>query len=84
MSSVSNGRRLLCNLRFADATDLLESTDEELQQLTQRLEETAAEYGMEISSDKSQILVNSTKPRPSTYGQTLEERTMQLVKYLGR
>ena len=30
------------------------------------LRKTVANYGMEISSDKSKILVNSSKPRPST------------------
>jgi hypothetical protein len=85
LSSVSIGGRPLCNLRFADDIDLLGSSEEELQQLTRRLEETAAEYGMEISSEKSKILVNSTKPRPSTNiqmnGQTLEE--VDQFKYLG-
>ena len=52
----------LWTLQFADHIDLLGSSEEELQQLTQRLGETAAQYGMEISSDKSKILVNSIKP----------------------
>ena len=47
------------------------------QQLTQRLEKTAAEYGTEISSDKTNIFVNSNKPRSSANiqmrGQMLEE-----------
>ena len=77
LSSVSIGGRPLCNLRFANDIDLLESSEEELQQLTQRLDETVAEYGMEISSVKSKILVNSMKQRPSTNiqmtGQMLEE-----------
>ena len=66
LSSLSIGGRPLCNLRFADDIDLLGSSVEELQQLTQRLEETAAEHGMEISSDKSKLLANSIKPWPST------------------
>ena len=78
------GGRPLCNLRFADDIHLLGSSEEKLQQL-RRLEETAAEYGMEISSEKSKILVNSIKPRPSTNiqmnGQTLEE--VDQFKYLG-
>ena len=52
-------------MRFADDIDLLGGGKEELQQLTERLEKTAADYGMEISSDKSKILVNSVKPRSS-------------------
>ena len=50
---------------------------EELHRLTERLEKTAAGYGMEIGSDKSKILVNIIKPRPSTNiwmsGKTPEE-----------
>ena len=38
----------------------LQGTEEELQQLTERLEKTAVGY------DKSKIIVNSTNPRPST------------------
>ena len=54
LSSVSIGGRPLCSLGFADDIHLLGNSGEELQQLTQRPEETAAEYGMEISSEKKQ------------------------------
>ena len=64
---------------------MLGCSKEELQQLTESLYQTAAEYGMEISFDKSKILVNSIKPRPSIStqmnGQTLEEVVQ--FKYLG-
>ena len=84
LSSVFIGGRPLCNLRFADDIDLLGSSEKELQQLTQRLEKTAAENSVEINSDKSKILVNSIKPRPSTNiqmnGQTLKE--VDHFKYL--
>ena len=52
MPSLSIGGRPLCNLRFADDIDLGDS-EEELQQ--ERLDKTAADYGMEISSEKSKI-----------------------------
>ena len=65
LSSVSAEGRSLCNLRFADDIDLLVG-NEELQQLTERLEKIPAGYGMEISSNKNKILVNSIKPMPST------------------
>ena len=55
---------VVCNLRFADDIDLLGSSDEELQQLTERLEKATADCGMKICSNKSKILVNSIKPRP--------------------
>ena len=41
-------------MRFADDIDLLGGSEEELQQLTERLKKTAVGYGMEISCDKNQ------------------------------
>ena len=38
VSSVSTGRRPLCNLQFVDDINLLGSSEEELQQLNERLE----------------------------------------------
>ena len=64
VSSVSIGGQPLCYLRFTDIS-LMGGSEWELQ-LTERLEKTAAGYGMEISSDQSKILVNSFKLRPST------------------
>ena len=72
-TSTSIGGRLLCNLWFADDITLLGGSGEEL---AERLEKTAAGYSMEISSSKTKILINSTKPRPShdsrMNGKTLE------------
>ena len=69
-SSVSIGGRALCNLRFADDTDFLggRGIEKELQQLTERLGKTAADYDMKISSDESEIIANSIRSRPSTTG----------------
>ena len=57
----------------------------QLQQLTERLDRTAAGYGMEFSSDKGKILFNGIKLRPSTNiwmnGETLEE--VDRFKFLG-
>ena len=52
-------------MRFSDDIDLLGGS-EELQHLTEWLEKTAVDYGMEISSDKGKILVTSIKRRLST------------------
>ena len=64
-------------MQFADDISVLGNSEEELQQVTQRLEETVAEYGMEISSNKSKVLVNNIKSRPCTNiqmnGHMLEE-----------
>ena len=84
LSSVSIRGRPLCNLRLADGIDLL-GDSEELQQLTEILEKTAAGYGMETSSDKSNIHINSIKPRPPVNiwmnRETPEE--VNQFKYLG-
>ena len=41
-TAVSIGGRPLCNLQFADDIDLMRTIEGELQQLTERLETTAA------------------------------------------
>ena len=83
-STISVGGRTINNLRFADDIDLLGGSNEELQDLTRRLEERAGAYGMEVSTEKSKILVNSTnsvKAEIFMNGQKLEE--VDAFKYLG-
>ena len=84
-TTVTIGGRPVCNLRFADDIDLMARSEEELQDLTTRLETSANAYGMEISTEKSKILVNSTTPTTPTNikmsGETLEE--VETFKYLG-
>ena len=61
-TSVAIGGWPLRNLRLDDDIDLLVDSKEELQQLAERLEKTAAGYnGMENSSDYNKIHVNSSK-----------------------
>ena len=50
LSTVSIGGRLLCNLRFVDEINLLGCCEEELRQLTERLEKTAAPTKAKFSS----------------------------------
>jgi hypothetical protein len=54
-SNKSIGGRPLCNLHFADDIDLMAADEKELQNLTDLLVETSSSYGMEISTEKSQI-----------------------------
>ena len=65
--------------------NLLGGSEEELQQLIERLEKTAAGYGTEISSDQNKTLINTMKPRSSTNiwmnWKTLEE--MDQFKHVG-
>ena len=56
--TVSINGREISNLRFAGDIDLITGTEEELQELT-TLERRARAYGMEISAEKSKIIVNS-------------------------
>ena len=78
-----NGREI-SNLRFADDIDLIAGTEEELQELTTTLKRRAHAYGMEISAEKSKIMVNSRIAPRSTIlmnGESLEE--VKSVKYFG-
>ena len=83
-STISIGGRSTNNLRFADDIDLMGGSEAELQELTNRLVNTAGAYGMEVSSEKSKVLVNSvrgTTAQISMNGQQLEEVTT--FKYVG-
>ena len=56
-TTISIGGRKICNLRFADDIDLMGKSEQELQELTSKLDKAASNYRMEISSEKSKILV---------------------------
>ena len=58
-STISIGGRIISNLKFADDIDLMGGSNDELQELTDRLSNSAREYGMDISSEKSKVMVNS-------------------------
>ena len=83
-TSISIGGRPVCNLRFADDIDLMGSSKEDLQDLTTRLDSRARAYGMEVSTEKSKVMVNSTKNinvNITMNGESLQEVTS--FKYLG-
>jgi len=83
-STISIGGRPLNNLRFADDIDLMGGSNRELQNLTTRLDNRAGAYGMEVSSEKSKVPVNSTSNATAKIymnGQQLEE--VDAFKYLG-
>ena len=56
--TISVGRYELYNLRFSDDIDLMRGSNTELQELTNKLCKCSATYGMEVSYEKSKILVN--------------------------
>ena len=81
-TTISIGGRPVCNLRFADDIDLMAGSNNELQDLTKKLSEKA--YGMDISTAKSKIMVNSTNNTSADV--TLDEEQLEEVsnfKYLG-
>ena len=60
-TSVSIGGRPICNLRFADDIDLMGGSICKLQDFTNRLLDKATAYGMEVRTEKSKIMTNSTE-----------------------
>ena len=59
-TSISTGGRPICNLRFADDIDLVDGSNSELQNLTNRLVDRATAYGLEVSTENRKIMTNST------------------------
>jgi len=57
--TVSVAGQKVSNLRFADDIDLIAGNSEELSNITERLDSITRKYGMEISSEKSKIMVTS-------------------------
>ena len=58
VGSVSIGGRPITNLRFADDINGLAGSEEEQQQLVERLVKTSVDYGMEINVGKTKIMTN--------------------------
>ena len=84
-SSISIGGRELSNLRFADDIDLIAGSNDELQELTDKLADRSNAYGMEMCSEKSNVMVNTHNNGISVNimmnDQKLEE--VHSFKYLG-
>ena len=59
-TSILISGRPICNQQFADDIDLMGSRNGELQDLTNRLVDRPMAYGMEDSTEKSKIMINST------------------------
>ena len=59
-TSISTSRRPICSLRFADDIDLTGGGNGELQDIINRHVDRATAHVMEISTEKSKIMTNST------------------------
>ena len=78
MRSRSIGGRPICNIKLADDKDFMGGNSGDLQDLTNRFVDGATVYGMEVSTEKSKIMTNSTNNIStdiSMNGQKLEEVT---------
>ena len=82
--TISINGRDINNLRLVDDIDVITGTEEELKELTITLESRARAYGMGISAENNNIVVNSRiAPRSTTLmnGERIEE--VKSFKYLG-
>ena len=82
--TVSVGGRPITNLRFADDIDGLAGDEEELEHLVQCLDKASANYGMEISAEKTKLMtnnINGIQKEIKVKGQKL--KTVTSFKYLG-
>ena len=54
---VKCGGRRIVDLRFADDIDLKGKSEGDIREVTRRLEDAAKRFGMEISTEKSKVMV---------------------------
>ena len=68
---ISSDSRLIFNIitdfRFADDIDGLAGTDEELRELIKKINETPMIFGMEISTDKTNVMTNKDSHKEYSY-----------------
>ena len=57
--TVSIGGRTFTNLRFADDTDELAGSEQELENLVRHLDRSSTAYDMKISANKTKLMTNS-------------------------
>ena len=57
-TSISIGGRPIWNLRFADGVNLMGGSNDEHQDLTNRLVDRATTYEKEVSTEESKIMTN--------------------------
>ena len=82
--TVSIGSRAITSFHFADDIDGLAGEEEELAKLVERLDKASTAYGMEVSTEKTNLMTNNTsgiKTKIKINGQRLE--TVTCFKYLG-
>ena len=80
---VSTGGRDITNLRFSDDIDALAKEEKELETLVESLDKTCTMYKIEISAEKTKLMINSPngiQKEIKVKGQT--EGTITSLKYM--
>ena len=77
ISTISIGGRNLSTFKFTDDIDLIAGSNDELQTLTNKLSNSDSRYGVQISAEKSKIMIKSNNRslhiNIQLYGKKLEE-----------
>ena len=82
--TVSIGDRTITNLRFADDIDGQAGQEQVLVKLVNHLEEASTAYGMQISAEKTQLMINNSMGTSTDI--TIDNEKLETVrsfKYLG-
>ena len=80
----SIGGRTITNLRFADDIDGLAGQEQELVSLIKHLDETSTAYGMQLNTEKTQLMTSNTNGISTDI--TIDNKNLETVlgfKYLG-
>ena len=82
-STISIGGRSIYNLRFADDVHLLAGSESAFQAPTDSLDKSSTSNGMEITHEKSKILINGNGygANTSLYGEQLDN--VNTFKHIG-
>ena len=86
IEGISIGGRTIKDLRFADDIAILSSSSRDLTRASNNLHESACRYGMEISSEKSKVLVFQNDRDQTAIHHTIGNEDVEQVrqfKYLG-
>lgn len=57
--TISIGGRTITSLRFADDIDGLAGSEQDLEKLVRQLDRSSTAYGMEISANKTKLMINN-------------------------
>ena len=81
ISTISIGGRNLSNIRFTDNIDLIAGSNDELQTFTNKLSNSVSRYGMQISVEKSKIMINSNNRNIHTNIQLYREKLEEVDQF---